>query len=180
MAVFNLFQETDNWSEVEIDQTDVLFIAYVLDEVFELSEVRICNDEVKAVPNLECPRVFLNSGPKRVSVVICQGMKQERQVSWEGIGDVFVCEYRKDEKGNITEIVTPIPVSDYEKYKQIPGSRLEGYPTFNERLLLCERFIRNVDPEIELIFQRPIPVDFLPWFDLVAGSAREELGYSPR
>ena len=57
-------------------------------------------------------------------------------------------------------------------------TNLYDYATFNERLLLCELFGRNVDPLREIAFNRPIPLEYRTYIDLIGGkTVLKELGY---
>ena len=42
------------------------------------------------------------------------------------------------------------------------------FTKFNERLYLCYKFGKNVDPMKDLVFNRPIPIEYKEYIDIIS------------
>lgn len=62
-----------------------------------------------------------------------------------------------------------IPCTDNETIDKYELTAVHIYPEFNERLYLCYKFGKNVDSEKDLIFNRPIPLEYREYIDIVYG-----------
>ena len=50
------------------------------------------------------------------------------------------------------------------------------YAEFNERLYLCYKFGKNVDPMKDLVFNRPIPIEYKEYIDITEKGCSKGLG----
>lgn len=67
-------------------------------------------------------------------------------------------------KGTTNEL----PVTDNETIDKYELTNVRVYPEFNERLYLCYKFGKNVDPLKDLIFDRPIPLAYKDYIDIIS------------
>ena len=65
-------------------------------------------------------------------------------------------------------IIDQIPVTDQETIDKYELTDVRIYPEFNERLYLCYKLGKNVDPLKDLVFNRPIPLDYKEYIDIIS------------
>ena len=61
-----------------------------------------------------------------------------------------------------------IPFTDNETIDKYELTDVRIYSEFNERLYLCYKFGRNVDPMKDLVFNRPIPLEYKEYIDIIS------------
>lgn len=67
---------------------------------------------------------------------------------------------------------------DYSRIINYELATIELYPNLNERLYLCYKFYRNIDPEKEIIFKQEIPLEYKNYLDIISGETTlADLGY---
>jgi len=169
VVVFNCFHDVDEW-DVRLTADNVLLIGVLLDSVLIRSNIAVHKD-VEPVVGLKYPedRIYVGDGFRTVRV--WQGTEDEREFLM--MGDCKNSLYRvRRENNQIHEECTPIDLDDFEKCKDVELTNLYDYPSFNERLFLCELFGRNVDPLKEIAFNRPLPREYRTYIDIIAGRIR--------
>lgn len=176
VAVFDCFRKVDEWSGVRLTKRNALFTGVLLDDVLKRSVVAVHKD-VAPVEGVKYSEVMISVGDEFRRVKVWEGTKDEREFLMMGEGNNALCRYFR-ENGEPREEYIPIALNDYDKYKNLELTNLYGYPSFNERLYLCELFGRNVDPLKEIAFNRPLPREYRTYIDIIAGKTRlSELGY---
>lgn len=73
-------------------------------------------------------------------------------------------------EGNIpdwVEIMEQICFTDDETIDKYELTNIRIYPEFNERLYLCYKFGKNVDPMKDIIFNRQIPLEYKEYVDIM-------------
>ena len=176
VAVFNCFQETDKWSDVRLSADKVLFTGTILRSITSRSVTAIHKDVVP-VANLKCSEERISIGDGFRYVTVWKGTDDERTFLMMGVGENRLrrTDYEND---RYREEYTPIAIEDFELYEDVELTGLYDYPEFNERLLLCELFGRNVDPLKEIAFNRSLPLEYRTYIDIISGKVRlSELGY---
>jgi hypothetical protein len=176
IAALNCFREADEWSGVRLTADKVLFIGVMLRSVTNRSVIAIHNDIVP-VPNLEYPEEQIHIGNDFRTVTLWDGTEDERSFLMMGEGENSLRRIHR-ENGQPREEYTPISNNDFDLYKDLELTGLYDYPEFNERMFLCELFGRNVDPLKEIAFNRPVPLEYRTYIDIIAGKIPlRELGY---
>jgi len=176
VAVFDCFREEDTWDDYKPNQSDVLFTCILLKSVLKRSEVTD-HGEVPPVKELEYCDTRISIGEGFRTLTLWKGTDDERTFLMMGEGKNSV---RKllNINGKIEEEYTPIPVEEYDKVAHLELTNLCDYPTFNERLYLCEHYRRNIDPLKELAFNKPLDKECRVYIDIIAGKVPiRELGY---
>lgn len=176
IAVFDIFKEEDKWDDVKLTKDTVLFTGFLVNNVLKRSTVNIHTDVVP-VDGLKYPDLHIYIGSGFRDVTLWEGTKDERTFLMMGKGSNELREVYT-ENGLLQEKYTPISNNDYEKYSELELTNLCAYPTFNERLYLCETFGRNIDPLKELAFNRPLDKKCAVYIDIIAGKIPiAKLGY---
>lgn len=176
VAVFNCFRSVDEWSDLQLSKESVLFTCILLRSVLARSAVTIHKD-VSPVPGLTYSEERIDIGDGFREVTVWEGTEDERTFLMMGVGKN--CVRRIDQAGvQIREHLTPIALADYQRVAHLELTNLCDYPTFNERLYLCELLGRNIDPLKEIAFSRPLDRACRVYVDIIAGKTRlSELGY---
>lgn len=175
VAVFNCFKDFDDWVDLDLTAHDVLFIGTLLDIILIRSKISI-HTELKPVAGLKYPEFAIHPGNDFKKIKVWEGTEYERELEMMNFN---LCLRRTYIVANQTKIeYEPIEPGEFERYEGIEMANLNGYPNFNERLLLCEMFGRNVDPLRDIVFGRPLPLEYRTYIDIIAGKTLlSELGY---
>lgn len=176
IAVFDCFSDRDEWNGVELTKRNVLFIGMMLRDVLARSTVAV-HREVNFVEGLSYPttRIDMGSGFRRVKL----WAETEHEIEFLMMGN-FDTALRKlhQVNGHITEEYSTIALAEYDEYQGYELTNLYGYPSFNERIYLCELLGKNVDPLKELAFNRPIPLEYRTYIQIISGKTLlTTLGY---
>lgn len=68
-----------------------------------------------------------------------------------------------------------VPCETIDKYAL---SALRVFPELNERLYLCHKFGKSLDPEKDLIFNRDIPLEYEVYMKIITFRAKpSDMGY---
>lgn len=176
VAVLNCFSKEDNWTDIELDSSDVLFVTTLLRSVLKRSVLNIHKD-IQPIKDIEIPQFRISIGSEFRTVVLWPGTEDERRVLTMGKGNNKL--YRVICEGEtIREEVTPISVDDYDKYVDLELTNLSDYPSFNERLYLCCLLGKKIDPLKEMAFNRSLSKESRTYIDIIGGKTPlAELGY---
>lgn len=102
-------------------------------------------------------------------VTVWKGTTNERKVLILGQGGGRLIEEDMSTGSYKTKIIMPsIPVTDSETIDKYELTNVRVYAEFNERLYLCYKFGKNVDPLKDLIFDRPIPLEYKEYIDIIS------------
>ncbi len=103
------------------------------------------------------------------------GARIRRVLLWEGIEDEKEIIILGEGGGSLIEgdingpvIMESIPFSDNEIIDKYELTDVRIYAEFNERLYLCYKFGKNVDPMKDLVFNRPIPIEYKEYMDIIS------------
>ena len=67
-------------------------------------------------------------------------------------------------------ILPDIQEQDWERVGQAELMSLEVFPTLNERLYLCSLYGKNVNPELDISFVKPLPDAYETYLDILTNS----------
>ncbi|MDT8979234.1 hypothetical protein RQP50_23635 [Paenibacillus sp. chi10] len=102
-------------------------------------------------------------------MTVWKGTTNERKVLILGQGGGRLIEEDMSTGSYTTKIIMPsISVTDSETIDKYELTNVRIYPEFNERLYLCYKFGKNVDPLKDLIFDRPIPLEYKDYIDIIS------------
>ena len=175
IAVFDIFQEKNNWDSDCLRTTPILFKCIIdTKSIFNNSKVfEITN--LKPLKHIEMHREWININPIDIrEITFWPETKEERTISMLGLGNNLLAV--ADE--NKYKTFTPIKLEEYQKVKHLELDCLNIYPHFNERLFLCSELGQNYDPYKEIAFNQELPLICKTYIDIMrVGVERSELGY---
>jgi hypothetical protein len=183
IAFFAAFREDDAWPADAAESTPPLFFCAVASVVFKFSTIsqqpNVRPKRFEQVPYLWIKRF---TGSRKVTV--WRGTERERQLlllSERPGGQLVEKHMDASGPGNPKVIVPSIPLDDDETIDSYEMNVIATYPNLNERLLLCKQLGKNVDPEKDLTFDRPMRPEYANYLDMLAQKGRpEDWGYSSK
>lgn len=168
LLIFNLFNTDNCWEGVDLNKAPILFCTTVTRQFIKNSNIFKLN--LKGVTNYEPSNYKIDAlGMGSRWVTVWEGTSDETKVLilGQGGGRLF-----KEEilSGKYVEkdIIPSIDKFDSEtinKY-ELRGARI--YAEFNERLYLCYKMKKNVDPLKDLIFDLPIPLEYKEYIEIIS------------
>lgn len=176
VAVFDCFRNEPNWEGVDLSSGNVLFYCWLLDSVKKRSEI-IPVKEVAAARDLVFPNRSIDSGSDFRKYTLRTGASREWEILMIGDGNLQLVTF-EIESGYPVEKLSKIDKSEYAQYESVEMSNLRDYPEFNERLWLCYKKGKNIDPLKEIAFERPLDEDYEVYLSIIDGKTKiSEFGY---
>lgn len=164
LLVFNLFNKDNNWENVNLEEAPILFCTYVTRQF--ISNSNIYKQKIEPLKDYEPPRYRIHmKGAEVREVTLWKGTPDERKILILGEGGGKLIE---GHIGDYIEIMSEIPFTDDETINKYELTDVRIYAEFNERLYLCYKFGKNVDPMKDLIFNRPIPLEYKEYIDIIS------------
>lgn len=75
----------------------------------------------------------------------------------------------------VIENITETDAATIDNYEL---TNLASYPEFNERLFLCSKFKKNINPAKDMLFNKELPLAYKNYFNIVSGLVPiAQLGY---
>lgn len=184
IAFFSTFSDSDDWPVDAAETSNVLFICAVTGQFQKFSEI-IPHSEVRSAVFDELPSLWISrysEGSRRVTV--WRGTPRERSFLTLG-GRPGGRLIEKHIDGPVVHdppvVMEEIPLDDDETIDAHELTSIWTYPNLNERLYLCKTLGRVVDPQKDVIFDRPIRDEFATYLDILAAKGTpEDWGYSSK
>ncbi|MEX3747912.1 hypothetical protein [Lysinibacillus xylanilyticus] len=168
LLIFDLYSENNNWGDVNLNEVPILFSTTVTRQFIKNSN--IYKQSIKPLTNFELPKYKIESlGMGSRNVTVWKGTINERNVLILGQGGGRLIEEDMSTGNYKTQIIMPsIPETDSETIDKYELTNVRVYAELNERLYLCYKFGKNVDPLKDLIFDRPIPLEYKEYIDIIS------------
>lgn len=168
LLIFDLYSENNNWGDVNLNEVPILFSTTVTRQFIKNSN--IYKQSIKPLTNFELPKYKIESlGMGSRHVTVWKGTTNERNVLILGQGGGRLIEEDMSTGNYKTQIIMPsIPETDSETIDKYELTNVRVYAELNERLYLCYKFGKNVDPLKDLIFDRPIPLEYKEYIDIIS------------
>jgi len=144
------------------------------------------NGEVDAEPvvDFQIPRLRINRHPGSRKVTVWPGTAEERQFASLGSKPGGVLTDRDPAapaSQGVGDTVRVLEPSDFESTSGIEVAVVWTFPLLNERLYLIHKLGRPVDPLKEVLFEQPLPMDYLRFVDILASNGSlGDWGYEER
>ncbi|MCH1624634.1 hypothetical protein [Fredinandcohnia quinoae] len=168
LLVFNLFKDDNNWEDIDLNEAPILFCTTVTRQF--ISNSNIFRQKIKPLAGYQPPKYKIDAlgmGSRRVTV--WKGTANEREILILGKGGGRLIEGDMSTGSYKENIIIPkIPLTDNDTIDKYELTNVRIYSEFNERLYLCYRFGKNVDPLKDLIFDRPIPLEYQEYIDIIS------------
>jgi hypothetical protein len=163
LLVFNLFSIDNKWENIDLSKAPILFCTYVTRQFITNSNVYI--QDIEPLKGYAPPKYRIDSMGARIRrVMLWEGTEDEKEIIVLGEGGGRLIE--GDINGSV--IMESIPFSDDETIDKYELTNVRIYAEFNERLYLCYKFGKNVDPMKDLVFNRPIPLEYKEYIDIIS------------
>lgn len=163
-AAFDIFRESDEWDDVVLSNERVLFTNIAIRQFFVASEI-LEQKAVAPASGVHYEEDRISAGDKPTKYRLWENTPHEFELTLIGGGPI---QFRRIV--DYQEFFTPIANSEYENYLHIEMKGVQNYPYLNERLMLCSEMGRKADPEKELKFGRELPIEYRPYFEMLAHS----------
>jgi hypothetical protein len=179
LACFDLFPEDDELKDVQLGKAPILFFCAVLRQFLKEAEIRA----IKAAPApiTDTPKHWIATFPGSRKVTVWPGTKNELTfiVIHQSPGGKLIHKDIQAKGFAPTPVVMPsIGLDDTETIETHEMNVLWTYPFLNERLYLCRKLGKNVDPDKDIVFGRPLPLEYQDYFKMSAGiGKRADYGY---
>lgn len=167
LAIFNVFRTDEQWPEVKLDPSNVLFINPVTRQF--LTKSNISKPKIAPVADLEAPLLWIEEHFGSGKLRLWPGTADERVIPTLNSrpGGRLVKNYRDAEFGKSEVIIEDIALDDSDTIDRHEMTAVRIYREFNERIYLCHKFGRNVDPIRDMAFNREIPLDYKDYIDII-------------
>jgi hypothetical protein len=180
-AVLDCFKKDDIWEEQDINSSDVLFITFTTKAFIARSNLTKHSDikpkKIKFDKNDSILTLNTRGGFRKITLF----EETEHPITLlapGGAGEVGVYSSGRDSNGNLVSKFDPLDSSDYEKYEHLETAHLSDYPSFNERLLLCKYKHTNFDPMREIMLDKSLNIECLPYCEIISGKVEiSKYGY---
>ena len=180
LMFYQIFSDGDRWENVDLSNTPTLFCKAVAKQFLKQSNI-IKQPEISPNLSLKLPKYWIQTNPGNRKVNVWEGTEEEREIITltETPGGKLI---EKDiTKGGFQDypIVMPsISLNDDKTIEAHETTSISLYPELNERLYLCNKLNRNIDPAKNINFDKAIPLDCTKYVDIVSGKIElSKLGY---
>jgi len=168
LVFFNTFSSDDQWEDIDLNNESILFFRGVTRQFLKYAPMEK-QKQIKPRAIKDYPKRWLRSGPGSQRLTVWQGTPDEMEVvtlGEEGFKliekDIFAEGFNQEKE-----------LSSYlkgPKHKELDLYELDSlgvYPETTERLYLCHKFKKNVDPDKDLIAGRPLPREYKSYFQAI-------------
>ena len=163
LLVYNLFSTDNKWDNIDLSKAPILFCTYVTRQFITNSNVFI--QDIEPLKDYEPPKYRIHTiGACVRRITLWEGTKDEKEIMILGEGGGKLIE--GDINGPV--IMEQIPFTDNETIDKYELTNVRIYAEFNERLYLCYKFGKNVDPMKDLVFSRPIPLEYKEYIYIIS------------
>ncbi|MBQ3163540.1 MAG: hypothetical protein IJC02_03240 [Lachnospiraceae bacterium] len=163
LLVYNLFSTDNKWENIDLSKAPILFCTYVTRQFITNSNVFI--QDIEPLKDYEPPKYRIHTiGALARKVTLWEGTEDEKEILILGEGGGKLIE--GDINGPV--IMEQIPFTDNETIDKYELTNVRIYAEFNERLYLCYKFGKNVDPMKDLVFNRPIPLEYKEYIYIIS------------
>ena len=174
LIFFNVFREDDDWGDTDLNKTPVLFCKAVTRHFLQNSNISK-HKEIKPNSSYKLPTKWLHSDAQAQKAKIWKGSEYEREMLWLGTKYSLVEKNiedhpsgpRKHHSGVFDKLlVREVPKGDDATLNSHESTGLSVFPETNERLYLCYKLGRNVDPHKDLVVGRELPREYETYYKI--------------
>lgn len=165
LAIFKIFRADDQWPDTKLDKPDVLFINPVTRQF--LAKSKISKPKIAPVADLEVPSLWIHHYPGGRKKTLWPGTPDERVIPVLNSrpGGRLVQRVMKASEPEV--IVKDIALDDTETIDHHEMTGIRVFQELNERIYLCHKLGRNLDPIKDLAFDREIPIEYKKYVDII-------------
>ncbi len=182
LRFYNAFREDENWEKVDVGIFETLFEKAVTNVFLKHSNISIVKD---AIPDTEreISKIWIkgHSGNRKVKAWENTENEKEFYILGGKVGgslvekDIYKTGGYDDPSGLFDKvIIEDIPLNADDIIDNHETMGLAVFPLTNERLYLCYKAGKNVDPTKDLKFNRKIPKDYKIAIEIMSGGGGKE------
>jgi hypothetical protein len=181
IVFFWAFADSDEWSESAADDASPMLFVSVTDQFLKFSRLR-AHPDLRPAQFAELPKYWIEGFHGSRKVTVWPGTPRERtfiDLSERSGGRLI--QARIDARGFEPQpvIMNSIPLDDDATIDKYETNSIWIFPHLNERLYLSKKLGRVVDPDKDIMFDRPLPDEYATYIDMRASHGTlEDWGYS--
>lgn len=167
LLIYDCFKESNDFDDVNLSDTPMLFCHAVTRQFLKSGNIQKLN--LKGIKHENLPKRWISPTAEARKITVWEGTPDEKELIIIGEGGKLIEEdiYRSGMQ-EAKVIMPSISFSDEETIDKHELTNISIYPEFNERLYLCYKFGKNVDPYKDLVFNRPIPTDYKKYIEIIS------------
>jgi hypothetical protein len=167
IIVYNIFREKNEWLDVDLEKTPVLCCNSITNQFLKMSNIE--PRQIKPAFHMELPKYWIDHFANSRYIDVWKDTPYEKKILIIGEGGALI--ERDIREGGVykTKILkSSISFDDNEIIDKYELTNIRIYAEFNERLYLCYKLGKNVDPLKDLIFNRPIPIEYKDYINIIS------------
>jgi len=176
LAFYNVFQKTQDWEKIDLHTTPILFCTAVAREFLNSSNI-VVQKKIKGIYRNDINKYWIHTTNIYRTIKLWEGTKNEIEFLTMGYGGKLIEEnpYSQIGFGEQHKIIqNEIDFNDNETIDKYDLDHILFYPCLNERLYLCYKLEKSIDPLKDFAFDRDIPLDYEVYIKLYADKMTEE------
>jgi hypothetical protein len=168
LIFFNCFSHNNQWDAIDLSQTPILFCKAVTRQFMRATEIyKQPHIKPRVINNLPTRWIHPTHESRRIKV--WPDTADQQEFVWIGEGGALVEKDILGHKGGPYAhpsgvfdriIISSINSSDNATIDQHEIDSIGISPLLNERLYLCYSAGKNVDPDKDILFNRPLPREY--------------------
>lgn len=171
LIFYNVFQRDNNWHEINLERVSVLFYTPVTKQFLHNSNITI-HDEVKSLLDYSPPIYWIKKDIVGYrNITFWAGTKNEITISLLGQGGGQLL---KKDKQEVEIVIDYIPLTDERIINSFELTNVRTYPELCERLYLCYKLGKNIDPLKNITFNQDITIDYMIYLRILNGTIDKE------
>lgn len=161
MLFFNEFSTSPKWADVDLSETTPLFLNGVVQQF--ISKSNVSYQKQIAPISVEYPTHWVSPGFDPVIREVWEGTPLQMKVGYIGEHLSLIERDVTNPRDTPRRILATIDRNDVETIDEHEVTALGSHPYLNERLYLCHLLGRNVDVLKDIMFHRPLPIEYETW-----------------
>lgn len=171
LIFYNVFQCNNDMYSIDLEKVSVLFYTAVTKQFLHNNNITIRND-VKPLLDYSPPIYWIKKdilGHRNIT--FWAGTQNEITISSLGQGGGQLL---KKDKQEVEIVMDNIPFTDEKVINSFELTNVRTYPELCERLYLCYKFGKNIDPLKNITFNQDITIDYMMYLRILNGSIDKE------
>jgi hypothetical protein len=167
IIVYNIFRKKNEWLDVDLEKTPVLCCNSITNQFLKMSNIE--TQQIKPAFHIELPKYWIDHFANSRYIEVWKNTPYERKILIIGEGGALI--ERDIREGGIYKTKILKSSNSFDENEIIDKYELTNiriYAEFNERLYLCYKLGKNVDPLKDLIFNRPIPIEYKDYINIIS------------
>lgn len=171
LIFYNIFQGNNDWYDTDLKNISVLFYTAVTRQFLHNCNITI-HEDVKPLLDYSPPLYWIKKDlVGHRNITFWTGTKNEITISLLGQGGGQLL---KKDKQEVEIVKDYIPFTDEKVINSFELTNVRTYPELCERLYLCYKFGKNIDPLKKITFNQDITIDYMIYLRILNGAIDKE------